>query len=112
MGGVILPIMVNHLLPRIGFGWAMRSVAFLMLGLLTIGNLTIKSRIPPTRRPLKLMDFFTPFAEMPYLLLALSGFFIYIGDFLPFNFLIVQAKASGMSDNLAGYMVPILNAAS
>lgn len=90
----------------------MRSLAFLLLGMLIIGNLTIKSRLPPTRRPMKFMDFLVPFTEIPFLLLALASFFVYIGGFLPFNFLIVQGQASGMPLDLAEYLVPILNAAS
>jgi len=61
---------------------------------------------------MRFMDFVMPFFERPFLLLALSSFFIYIGGFLPFNFLIVQGQASGMSLELAQYLVPILNAAS
>jgi hypothetical protein len=112
IGGIVLPIMVEHLVRSVGFGWAMRSTAFLLLGLLVFGNLTVKSRLPPLRRPLKLMDFVTPFTERPFFLLALAGFFVYLGGFLPFTFLIIQAQAEGMSTNLAGYLIPIMNAAS
>jgi len=112
IGGVVLPIMVQKLIPKIGFGWTMRAVAFMFLGLLIIANLTIKSRLPPARRPFKAMELVEPFTERPFLLLALAAFFIYIGGFLPFNFLILQGEASGMSPNLASYLVPLLNAAS
>jgi MFS family permease len=112
LGGVILPIMVNHLVREIGFGWAMRTVAFLFLLLLVIANLTIKSRLPPLKKPFHVMEFVTPFTEKPFFLLALSGFFVYLGGFLPFNFLIVEGQAQGMSPGLANYLVPILNAAS
>ncbi|OBS26132.1 hypothetical protein FPOA_00075 [Fusarium poae] len=112
LGGVVLPIMVNHLVVSIGFGWAMRSVAFLFLGLLAIANITIKSRLPPPRRKFDPKDFVTPFKEMPFLFLTISAFLLYLGSFLPFNFIIVQAKALGVSPKLAEYMVPIVNAAS
>lgn len=112
IGGVVLPIMVQQLIPKIGFGWTMRAVAFMFLGLLVIANLTIKSRLPPARRPFHFMELVSPFTERPFLLLALASFFIYIGGFLPFNFLILQGRASGMSSNLASYLVPILNGAS
>lgn len=112
LGGVVLPIMVQHLIPQIGFRWTMRAVAFLFLGLLVIANLTIKSRLPPARRPFRFMELVKPFTEMPFLLLALAAFFTYIGGFLPFNFLILQGEASGMSPNLASYLIPIMNAAS
>jgi MFS family permease len=112
IGGVVLPIMVERLIVKVGFGWAMRSVAFMLLGLLIFGNLTLKARLPPAPRPIRLMDFVTPYSEVPFLLLSISSFFLYISGFLPFNFLIVQAQASGMSAGLAGYLIPILNAAS
>lgn len=112
IGGVVLPIMVQQLIPQIGFGWTIRAIAFMFLGLLAIANLTIKSRLPPARRPFDAMELVGPFKEKPFLLLALASFFIYIGGFLPFNFVIVQAEASGMSANLASYLVSILNAAS
>lgn len=112
LGGVVLPIMVNHLVVRVGFGWAMRSIAFLFLGLLAIANLTIKSRLPPPKRKFNPRDFVTPFREMPFLLLTIAAFMLYLGSFLPFNFIIVQAKALGISPGLAEYMVPIVNAAS
>ncbi|KAF4446989.1 hypothetical protein F53441_9460 [Fusarium austroafricanum] len=112
LGGVVLPIMVDHLVRSIGFGWAMRSVAFLFLGLLAIANLTIKSRLPPPRRKFNPKDFVTPFKEPPFTLLTIGAFILYLGSFLPFNFIIVQAKALGVSPGLAQYMVPIVNAAS
>lgn len=112
IGGVVLPIMVHHLVDEIGFGWTLRAVAFLLLGMVTIGNLTIKSRIPPLKQPLILKEFITPYTEPPFLLLTIGTWFIYIGGFIPFTFIVVQAKAQGMSGSLATYLVSILNAAS
>jgi MFS family permease len=111
LGGVILPIMVTHLIPKIGFGWAMRATAFLLLGMLVFGNIAITSRLPPSKKQMKLADFTSPFTEAPFVLLILASFFIYIGGFLPFNYIIVQAEAAGMSSDLAEYLVPIMNAA-
>lgn len=107
-----MPIMVERLIKRDGFGWAMRILAFFLLGLLVIGNLTLKSRLPPSRKKFNIMDFYKPFTEVPFLLLSISGFFLYLGGFLPFNFIITQAIENGMSPDLAGYLVPIVNAAS
>ena len=112
IGGVVLPIMVERLVVRVGYGWAMRSTAFLFLGLLVIGNLTIKSRLPPPHRKFNPKDFVRPFAEPAFVLLTIGAFVIYLGAFLPFNFIILQAEIEGMPTQLANYMVPILNAAS
>ncbi|KAJ4415157.1 hypothetical protein N0V82_007527 [Gnomoniopsis sp. IMI 355080] len=112
VGGIVLPIMVSHLIPSVGFGWAMRITAFLILGLLIFGNIAVKSRLPPTPSPFVLREYILPFLEMPFLLLALGSLFVYLGAFLPFNFIIVQAKAAGVPDDLSEYLVPIINAAS
>lgn len=112
IGGVVLPVMVERLVGNIGFAWAMRSVAFLLLGMVIIGILTVKSRLSPLKQSLSLKDFITPFAETPFLLLTIGVWFVYIGAFIPFTFIIVQARAQGMSANLAGYLVPIVNASS
>lgn len=90
----------------------MRALAFLLLGLCIIGIATVKSRLPPSKQPLVLRDFIAPYSEIPYLLLAVGIWIIYIGGFIPFTFIIVQARAQGMSVHLASYLVSILNAAS
>ncbi|ROW01246.1 hypothetical protein VMCG_05894 [Cytospora schulzeri] len=112
MGGVILPIMVSHLIETVGFGWSMRITAFLILGLLIFGNIAVRSRLPPNSTPFVLKEYLVPFLEVPYLLLALGSLFVYLGAFLPFNFIIVQAKAAGIPPYLTEYLVPITNAAS
>ncbi|KAF2844312.1 MFS general substrate transporter [Plenodomus tracheiphilus IPT5] len=112
-GGVIFPIMINKLIPRVGFGWSMRIAAFMILGLLVIANLTVKSRTPPHPQPaITLTEFFSPLTERTYLLTALGNFLFIFGLFIPINYIVVQAVAEGMSQDLAGYLVPILNAAS
>ncbi|KAF2237332.1 MFS general substrate transporter [Viridothelium virens] len=112
MGGVIFPIMVQRLIPQIGFPWTMRACAFMILGLCIIAILTVKSRLPPVKKPLNLIEFVLPLKEPPYVLLTLGSFLFFLGLFLPFNFLILQGPSIGMSQNLAGYLIPILNAAS
>lgn len=111
LGGVIIPIMVQRLVDRVGFGWTMRICAFLILGLLIISNLTLRSRIPPHPKPLRIMEFITPLTEIPYLLICIASFMFFFGMFLPFTFVILQARRYGMSPGLAGYLISILNAA-
>jgi hypothetical protein len=105
IGGVVLPIMVRRLVDDIGFGSTIRAVAFLLLGMVIIGILTVKARLPPLKQPLILKEFITPYAEPPFLLLTIGTWFIYI------TFIIVQARVQGMPANLAGNLVSILNAA-
>lgn len=111
LGGVIFPIMVDHLVREVGFGWAMRICAFLILFLLIIANLTIKSRLPHRPKRVVIMEFIRPLREPPFLLFLLGSFLFFLGMFLPFNFIILEAERWGMSPSLANYLIPILNAA-
>ncbi|KAK6582564.1 hypothetical protein PZA11_004972 [Diplocarpon coronariae] len=112
LGGVILPIMVSKLIPRIGYAWTMRAVAFMMLGMLIIANFTVKSRLAPQPKKLDLMTFVRPLKEPAFSLLCLASFLFFFGTFLPFNYIILQARSHGMSVNLSIYLIPILNASS
>lgn len=103
-------IMIERLIPQIGFGWTMRACAFLFLGLLLIGNLTVVSRLKPKPTPFVVKEFLIPFKEPPFQMLALGSFFFFWGVFLPTNFIILEAEHYGMSVGLAGYLLAILNA--
>jgi hypothetical protein len=82
LGGVIFPIMVVHLIPEVGFGWTMRICAFLILALLIFANLTVTSRIQPTRRPFSVMAFLRPLKEPSFVLLTSAIFLFYWGMFV------------------------------
>ncbi|KAH7145433.1 riboflavin transporter MCH5 [Dactylonectria estremocensis] len=112
LGGVILPILMIKLIPRIGFPWTIRIVAFIFLFLLSIASLVVRSRLPPKPKPLVLADYTKGFREPAYTLTVIASFFFYWGMFLPFNYIILQAQKQGMDENLTTYLLPIINAIS
>ncbi|KAH8667005.1 monocarboxylate transporter [Xylariales sp. PMI_506] len=112
LGGVVFPILVARLVTQLGFAWTMRICAFVILGLLIIGNLTITCRIRPVKKPLSVYEFVAPLQERSFALLAAGSFIGYIGLFIPFSYIVLQASSIGMSTELQGYLIPILNAAS
>ncbi|KAJ6016057.1 MFS transporter asaE [Penicillium herquei] len=112
LGGVIFPIMVTHLIPEVGFPWAMRICAFLILFMLGITNLTLKSRLTYTKKPVRLINFVRPLKDIRFVITVSASFCFFWGMFLPFSFVITQAEEYGMSSNMSQYLIPILNAAS
>ena len=111
LGGVIFPIMVSRMIAKVGYAWAMRSAAFLILFLLGIAILTVRSRVPPKPRSLNEASLVQPFHEVK-MLLVIAGFLsLTFGIFIPINYLVIQAMNAGMGYDLAQYLVPILNAA-
>ncbi|CAK7203832.1 hypothetical protein SEUCBS139899_006581 [Sporothrix eucalyptigena] len=117
LGGVVFPILVTKLISAVGFGWAMRIAGFVILFLLVIANLTVRAYVPPGTpkstgaKPAPPTPS-NPFKEMNFLFL-MAGFFLFsYGFFVVIDYLPIQALAAGMDANLAGYMLPILNAGS
>jgi MFS family permease len=111
-GGIIWPIFVQNLIPRIGFPWAMRATALFNLLMMLFANLTVRSRLPPSPSPLTAIEFLLPFTELPFLLLTIASFLICLGLWLPLTFIIPQALAAGVDSTLAKYALPLLNLAS
>lgn len=73
-GGIVFPIMVQKLLPQIGFGWTMRSLAFVQLGCLLVANLFVRPRLQP-RKSGAIVEW-GAFKEIPYSLFAIGMFFV------------------------------------
>ncbi|RSL90171.1 hypothetical protein CEP51_000864 [Fusarium floridanum] len=112
VGGVIFPQMAQHLIPQVGFGWAIRICAFLILGMLLLSNLTITSNLTHSPKPFSIMDYLKPIREVNFCILAVSSFFLYWGMFVPFNYIVTEAIHYGMKPSLAIGLVSIMNGAS
>lgn len=71
-GGVLFPIMVRQLLPRIGFEWTIRTIALVQAVLLAVAFLCLRPRIAP-RKTGRLIDW-AAFKEAEYALYTLACF--------------------------------------
>lgn len=112
LGGVIFPLMVQHLLPKVGFGWTMRICAFLILGMLIIANLLITSNLTHGPRPFSLMQYIAPLRELNFCILCAAEFFMFLAMLIPFDYIVTEAAWYGMSTYMSWCLVPILNGAS
>ncbi|KAF7588733.1 hypothetical protein BBP40_005259, partial [Aspergillus hancockii] len=48
-GGVLFPLMIQSLLPQVGWGWSIRILAFILLVLCAISIAFCQSRVPPRK---------------------------------------------------------------
>ncbi|KAI2606752.1 MFS general substrate transporter [Hypoxylon sp. NC1633] len=112
LGGVILPIMMDHLIERIGFAWTIRVLGFIFLALCGFACVTVKSRLPPRKKPFNIGDYMRPFRELPFVFVFLGTFFSFWGMFLPFSYIELQAQQQGIDASIVPYLLPILNAVS
>lgn len=111
IAGVIYPIAFTHLQQNIGFPWATRVIAFIMLGTLSISIATFRVRVllPGRRRlinPQALRD-------VPFMLFNATAFFTCVGLYVPYFYISdYSTTQANMSPSLAFYMVPVLSAGS
>ena len=89
----------------------MRISAFLILACLLVAIPTVKTRFAPAPKPFVISMYYKPLAEPTFGLFILMGFISFWGFLIPFNFIESSALRYGMSPNLAGYLISILNAA-
>jgi MFS family permease len=113
LGGVCFPIMLKRLFSSVGFGWGVRAAGFLVLGCLIIANFLVRSRLPPPgwQKGRQIFDW-AALKEPVFVLVCLGCFFTYWGLFTPFTFLTSYGISYGMDEDLAFYLISIVNAAS
>ncbi|KAL2673767.1 hypothetical protein Neosp_012211 [[Neocosmospora] mangrovei] len=113
VGGVIFPIMISRMIKSTGYPWAMRTAAFLILGLQAIAIITVRPRTKPVPKKMPTDRYAAPFIEIPFVMLLLGIFVLTYGIFIPIDYLAVQAfQEAHVSDEMAQYLVSIFNAAS
>ncbi|MCJ1240408.1 hypothetical protein MMC14_008410, partial [Varicellaria rhodocarpa] len=104
--------MFDRIVGRIGSGWTVRAIGFMLLGLQLIALVTLRSRLNHKPTSINIMDFLRPFKETPYLFNAIGCFFTMWGILIPFNYIVLSGESAGISSGLAVYLIPILNGAS
>jgi MFS family permease len=113
LGGVIWPIVLKNLLYKVGFGWGVRTAAFIMLPLLLAACLAIRLPSLPSSHPKTKPKPELSIIKHPVLILLAIGLcFIYLGLFSPFFYITSWTVSLGLDANLAFYMISIINAAS
>ncbi|KAJ4256023.1 hypothetical protein NW762_009097 [Fusarium torreyae] len=112
VGGVVFPILVNCLIPKVGFEWTMRAVAFIILFGAVLAVATIRSNKAHIPTSFGIWAYIKPLRDTKLSLLCVAMTLFGFGLFLPFNFIPLAAQAAGMSWELSIYSIVVLNAAS
>lgn len=84
-GGVVFPVIVRQLLPKIGFPWTVRVVGFVMLAVQAVTLTFTKPRLPP-RKTGPIVEW-GAFKELPYALFATAMFLNFWGLYFAFYYI-------------------------
>ncbi|KAM7199219.1 MFS general substrate transporter [Naviculisporaceae sp. PSN 640] len=75
IGGVVFPAMVQYLIPKVGFGWAVRCSGSVAAGIAAVAWLLLRPRLKP-RRSGPWVEW-QAFREAPYVLYMLGAFLFF-----------------------------------
>ncbi|KAH6967911.1 major facilitator superfamily domain-containing protein [Ilyonectria sp. MPI-CAGE-AT-0026] len=113
VGGVCLPIMFSHLVPRIGFAWSLRVAALIMLVFYGVAGFISTEKLPA--RPLKparqIVDF-GGFRDIRYTTLALANVVGNFGLYVPFYYIEPYIAVNFDGSGASSYLLPIINGSS
>ncbi|KAK7057637.1 MFS domain-containing protein [Favolaschia claudopus] len=111
IGGTVFPIIARNLIPRVGFPWTLRIMAFILLCSLTSANLTVKRRLPPKHVPGGLLNP-AAFKNPAYTVYCISGIVSFFGLYTVLTYLDVSATTVGVSPDFSFYLISMANGAS
>ncbi len=113
LGGVVYPLTMQALFPKIGFAWTTRVIGLVNLVLLIIANVCIKSRLPPRKATKEsILPDFRIFRDPVFALTTLGVFFVEWGLFVPLSYLVSYALKSGVDQHFSYQLIAILNVGS
>lgn len=84
-GGLVFPVIVQQLLPKIGFPWTVRVIGFVMLAIQAVTLAFTKPRLPP-RKSGALVEW-SAFKELPYALFSIGMFLNFWGLYFAFYYI-------------------------
>ncbi|KAA8649280.1 MCT family MFS transporter [Aspergillus tanneri] len=112
LAGVIFPVALNRMLNRssLGFGWSVRILGFLMLGLSIIACASISTNVSKRRTgPLFLLE---AWKHPAYTAQIIGLFLVFWAVFVPFYFIPGYAQSISITVDMSYYLISILNAGS
>ncbi|KAF2401954.1 MFS general substrate transporter [Trichodelitschia bisporula] len=113
VGGVIFPLMLQRLIPSIGFAWATRALALIFVILCIASVLMVRTRLPP-KPGANLIPSMSILRDPAFALTTVAVFCMEWGLFLPITFLASFVLDSGVpgGTQFAFTCLAVLNAGS
>src|ERR1700761_4555500 len=107
IGAAVFPAIFNPIVKSIGFGWAVRVMAFITLACLLGSIVLLKQRVLPDK-PRKPLDL-TAFREARFNIFNTASLILFMGAYTPFYYLAIYAQREvGISQSMSYNTISIL----
>lgn len=112
LAGIVFPVIFSALVDRLGFGWATRVIAFILLGLSAVPVVFMRTRVPPSGRVRALVDT-SALRDPAFVLFVLACFFMFLCLYTAFFYLQLFDELHHLSSaSFSPYVVTLLNVGS
>jgi len=115
VGGIVSPLILSALIPKVGFTWTMRIMALVMAPFAVAGWIIMRGRLPSCTsksRKLSFMPDLRVLLTTRMSIMTIGALFIELGLFIPLTYVASYAVSHGMSTKVAYRMVTLLNVGS
>ena len=112
IGGIIIPLMLQSLLPKIGFSWSTRVLGFLLLLLAVPANLFITKRLQPSKKAVSIIPDLTAFKDPSFALCTAGVFLMEWGLFVPLAYISSYVTSHGQNASFGFTVLALLNVGS
>lgn len=108
-GGIIFPAIFSPIVDSAGFGWAVRTMAFINLACLLVAIAVVKQRAIP-EKPRKALDM-PAFREVRFNVFNIGSCLIFMGMYTPFYYVTLFSQNElGISQELSNDVLCVLGA--
>lgn len=111
LGGIFWPLVMQYLIPQIGWGWTMRTLGFIYTLLLAIGCCLVKTRLPPDSNASAKPDM-SILANIPFGFTVAAIYLLEWALFVPITYISSYALSRGFSEAFSYQCLIILNIGS
>jgi MFS family permease len=113
IGGVVFPLMLQSLIPKVGWPWATRIMGFILGFICLIAILLVRSRLPP-RAGSSILPNFKIFKDPAFALVTSGIFFMEFALFIPVSYLASFAIETQMvnAERFGYQLLAIMNTGS
>ncbi|KAI8633678.1 major facilitator superfamily domain-containing protein [Xylariaceae sp. FL1651] len=113
LGGVMFPVFLDRVMARVGLAGALRYTALLIGISLAASCFMVTARLPRKKWDPNVKWFdLNLFKQKQFAFYTIGSFFVMWGLWAPFDFVASMALSTGISPNLAFYLISIINATS
>lgn len=112
VGGVVFPLVLIDIMPRIGYTWSIRVIALIDLILCTAAIFLCRTRLPLEKSAKGATIDLTAFKDLRFSLTTAGVFLIEWALFIPLTYITSYSLSHGVNQKFSYQMLSILNAGS